>query len=478
MKLEIDIKDRPEMLLDVLPLDEDPQNCSQPKFSLQDMSAEGEQTDIYLKLTLMENNVFRIDFKHSDVSETEQTLKAKLENLADKLINSWREGINPFEEDDEEKAISNFKPYDVRKIRIDTKTFPLRQIKDMIVDGDLDLSPDFQRNFVWEQKRQSQLIESVLLRIPLPVFYFSQDEDGTLHVVDGVQRLTSIYNFMSGKTKLSKLEYLSEVEGLYFPVKGANGEARAADKVLDEKSVRIINQTQILVNIIDSESPSQVKYDVFRRINTGGRPLNHQEIRNCIASTSVRNLLNHMSQSEEFLEATQNKVPVTRMVPEELALRFITFRRFLSSEGGLDNYSLSMEATLNQTVDDLSVSRNLDMSCYLNDFRNAMKNAAYLFGKVAFRKIDLNSAKRRGGNVLNKALFLSWSLVLADFDHDKIRKRFHPDALVEPLRKRIAEDSHYSSSISNGTNDKINIKRAYETAQDIVRQVLNLNKTL
>ena len=126
MKLEIDIKDRPEMLLDVLPLDEDPQNCSQPKFSLQDMSAEGEQTDIYLKLTLMENNVFRIDFKHSDVSETEQTLKAKLENLADKLINSWREGINPFEEDDEEKAISNFKPYDVRKIRIDTKTFPLR----------------------------------------------------------------------------------------------------------------------------------------------------------------------------------------------------------------------------------------------------------------------------------------------------------------------------------------------------------------
>lgn len=475
MKIEIDIKDCPGFLLEVLPMNEEPQNCPQPKFSLQHKSEESNQMDTYLRITLLENNVFRIDFKHPDVSETEQNLKAKLENLADKLINSWREGINPFEEDEDETAISNLKPYDVRRIRIDTKTFPLRQIKDMIVDGDLDLSPDFQRNFVWEQKRQSQLIESVLLRIPLPVFYFSQDEDGTLHVVDGVQRLTSIYNFMSGKTKLSKLEYLSEVEGLYFPVKGADGESRTADKVLDEKSVRIINQTQILVNIIDSQSPSQVKYDVFRRINTGGRPLNHQEIRNCIASTAVRDLLNRMSQSVEFLEATQNKVPVTRMVPEELALRFITFRRFLKSEGGLDNYSLSMEATLNQTVDELSVSRNLNMASFLEDFRNAMKNAAYLFGNVAFRKIDLNTNRRRGGNVLNKALFLSWSLVLADLDHDEIRKCLPQDALVEPLRKRISEDYLYSFCISNGTNDKVNIKRAYETAQDIIRAILNLN---
>lgn len=475
MKLEIDIKDCPGSLLEVFPLDEEPQNCPQPKFSLQYKTEDGEQTEVYLKLTLLENNMFRIDFKNPDVSETEQTLKAKLENLADILINSWREGINPFEEEDDDKAISNLKPYDVRRIRIDTKIFPLRQIMDMIVDGDLDLSPDFQRNFVWEQKRQSQLIESVLLRIPLPVFYFSQDEDGTLHVVDGVQRLTSIYNFMSGKTKLSKLEYLNEVEGLYFPVKGVDGETRAADKVLDDKSVRIINQTQISVNIIDSQSPSQVKYDVFRRINTGGRPLNHQEIRNCIASTTVRHLLTRMSQSDEFLDATQNKVPITRMVPEELALRFITFRRFLKSEGGLDNYSLSMEATLNETVDDLSVSRNIDIDSFLNDFRNAMKNAAYLFGKVAFRKIDLNTAKRRGSNVLNKALFLSWSLVLADFDHEEIRNNLQPNALVEPLRKRISEDPLYSSCISNGTNDKVNIKRAYETAQNIVREVLNRN---
>lgn len=469
MKLCIDLLDTPECQLEVVPFDDEPQNISEPKFHLRTASS---GKDI-LTVQLTCSNQFEILYKDPKVSEAEDSIRAKLEGLSYLLINEWREGNNPFENDEDEVVGNNIQPYDAQKIRIETKTFSLRQIKDMIDDGDLDISPDFQRNFVWEPKLQSQLIESVLLRIPLPVFYFSQDPDGVLHVVDGVQRLTTIHRFMSGKLKLTNLEYLSEYKGFSFPVKGAVPDPAKSQKVLDDPAVRRINQTQISVNIIDPQSPSKVKYDVFRRINTGGRPLNAQEIRNCLASGSVRDMLKSMGESAEFLEATGNKVNVSRMQPEELALRFIAFRRIMASEKGLESYSNKMEPTLNDTVDLLSVSRDADFETYVEDFKRAMRNAAYLFGNEAFRKIRPKSDSRRSANILNKALFLSWSLVLADQDTDYIKSRLEKNALVEPLNIMISENPVYSSSISNGTNDKANIKIAYETAREILERALN-----
>lgn len=469
MKLCIDLFDIPDCQLDVIPFDDEPQNISEPKFHLRSSSL---KKDI-LTIQLTRDNQFEILNQEPVVSEQNESIRAKLEGLAYLLVNEWREGNNPFENDDDEVVGNSIQPYDAQKIRIETKTFSLRQIKDMIDDGDLDISPDFQRNFVWEPKRQSQLIESVLLRIPLPVFYFSQDQDGVLHVVDGVQRLTSIHRFMTGKSKLSKLEYLTEYEGYSFPLKDMPSDSRQSQKVLDETAVRRINQTKISVNIIDPQSPSKVKYDVFRRINTGGRPLNAQEIRNCLASQALRDTLKKMGESTEFLEATGNKVQVSRMQPEELALRFIAFRRIMESKDGLESYSNKMEPTLNDTVESLSVSRDSDLEVYVKDFKRAMRNASYLFGNSAFRKIRRPAESRRSTNILNKALFLSWSLVLADMDTDTIRNRLERNALVEPLERRISEDAKYSSSISNGTNDKAQIKKAYETAKEIINSVLN-----
>jgi len=101
---------------------------------------------------------------------------------------------------------SHDRPYDPAAIRVDPKTFSLRQIIDMIDDGDLDLAPDFQRNQVWKEKAKSRLIESILLRIPLPAFYFSADGDGRLRVVDGLQRLSTVHSFVRGApTKKARL---------------------------------------------------------------------------------------------------------------------------------------------------------------------------------------------------------------------------------------------------------------------------------
>src|SRR5436190_1452341 len=99
-------------------------------------------------------------------------------------------------------------PYDPKQIRVDPKVFSVRQIIDMIEENELDLAPDFQRLRVWRPRQKSLLIESLLLRIPLPAFYFSADNEGRLQVVDGVQRLSTIQEFVTGGMRLENLEYL------------------------------------------------------------------------------------------------------------------------------------------------------------------------------------------------------------------------------------------------------------------------------
>jgi hypothetical protein len=202
-------------------------------------------------------------------------------------------------------------PWDPDLIRVHTKHFSLRQIVDMIQDGDIDLAPDFQRLYVWHNWQKSSLLESILLGIPLPSFYFNEQEDGTMQVVDGLQRLTTIYDFARGKDKptLGAVNYLKEVEGLSFEQLGATFRRR-------------MNNTQLVVHVIDPQTPSRVKFDIFRRINTGGSPLSSQEIRHCMSLTRSRSFLYRLAQSDSFEQATGGSLKNhIRMGDREAVLR-------------------------------------------------------------------------------------------------------------------------------------------------------------
>ena len=167
-------------------------------------------------------------------------------------------------------------PYDADKIRVNSNVFSVFQTKRLIDRGMLDLMPAFQRKEVWDDRRKSLLIESLMLRIPIPAFYFDEDNNGRKTVIDGLQRLSAISGYMNGEFTLSGLQYLQEeCGGLLFDE-------------LQQKYQTRIEDAQLTVNILDSRSPKNVKFDIFRRVNTGGIPLNAQEIRNVMASDSTR----------------------------------------------------------------------------------------------------------------------------------------------------------------------------------------------
>jgi hypothetical protein len=172
------------------------------------------------------------------------------------------------------------KPWDPKYIRITTKNFSIREIYSQISEDELDLAPDFQRSFVWNLRQQTRLIESILLGIPLPAFYFNQDISGAHQVIDGVQRLTTVRLFMSDLLVLaaSHLEYLSSLGGLRY-------------STLDAAVRRRFSGTQIVAHVIEPQTPDEVKYDIFNRVNTGGSPLTAQEIRHCMSKQRSRAFL-------------------------------------------------------------------------------------------------------------------------------------------------------------------------------------------
>ena len=252
-----------------------------------------------------------------DVVEKPDLLNEKLDSLALKVADENQTDID----ENEFLEVQEITPYNPDDIRVHQKQFSIKFIEEMIENGDIDFTPDFQRNFVWNSIQKSKLIESLLLRIPLPIFYFAEDKEGRLTIVDGLQRLTTIKEFMNNEFSLNHLEYLDDgVKGRYYK---SNPEKKQLG--IDAKYYRWFNMSQFAVNVIDPSSPYKVKYDIFRRINTGGKPLNNQEIRNCLSSKKLRTLLLEMSALEEFKEATNGSVRGTRMADREIALRFISF---------------------------------------------------------------------------------------------------------------------------------------------------------
>jgi hypothetical protein len=226
---------------------------------------------------------------------------------------------------DEKDSISDLSitnPFSTKDIKITHATIALSSLLKRLEYNEIDLNPDFQRHAnLWTRGKMSRLIESVLLKLPLPVFYFDVSNPDKWIVVDGLQRLSTLKKFVVDKElKLYDLEFLKDLEGKKYDD-------------LDRSLKRVIDETQIITYQIEAQTPKEVRYSIFNRINTGGLSLNAQEIRQA---------LNQKGKGVLFLENVANNkkfkkivgISSQRMSDRELVLRFMAFKltRFQNSK--------------------------------------------------------------------------------------------------------------------------------------------------
>ncbi|MEY8742380.1 DUF262 domain-containing protein [Bacillales bacterium AN1005] len=358
-----------------------------------------------------------------------------------------------------EDEVTSELPFDAEKIRIEQRMLSLKYMKELIDLDLLNLYPDFQRNKVWkETKRKSLLIESLMLRIPIPAFYFYEDEDSVLHVIDGLQRLTTINEFLNNEFRLKGLQYLQDsCDGKLF-------------KEIDAKFVSRIYMTQLAVNVIDARTPSQVKYDLFRRINTGGVSLNAQEIRNSIAKPRIRKFLKRLAHSPEFISATVGGINDTRMAAQELVLRFIAFyMAYNHHTKELDYNKSDLELFLDRAFEQLNGLNETKLNELEEAFIRAMKNAETIFGEFAFRKYKLTELKdepvRR--KLINKSLFTSWSVILSKPELEIEPRKEESLNAVHKLAKLIESKEDYSNALTIGTNAAIRVQINFSNTSEL-----------
>lgn len=370
----------------------------------------------------------------------------------DKEIKEQLYGIELDDENSMEDADDY--PYNSEEIRIDQKMFSLYQVCKWIDHGKLILRPEFQRNFVWNQNKQSLLIESLMLKIPIPAFYFDEDETGCRTVIDGMQRLTTIHRYLKGEFKLRGLQYLRECENKTF-------------EELDWKYHSRIEDTQLAVNILDARCPEMVKFDVFRRINTGGVALNAQEVRNIMAKKHTRQLLQKMVDNQAFQKATHGKVNDARMGAQELCLRFITFYQLYDEQKGDFREFYEMTHLLDQMMLRLNKMNMDEMEMIYSKFQSSMEKCYALFGDWSFYKTDARVA-------VNRALFTSFSVLLARTEDLQLEWLYeHQNRAIHLLREMLNNNPGYYNAVTSSTSSRGHMITQFAAAELLLEELMN-----
>lgn len=346
-------------------------------------------------------------------------------------------------------------PFDPTQIRVETRVMTIDLLLARIREQEIDLAPDFQREAgIWKDAAKSRLIESVLIRIPLPAFYMDATDDDKWVVVDGLQRITALKRFIVEKTlKLRGLEFLLPIEG------------RSYDE-LPRNFQRRILETQITVYLIARGTPPEVKFNIFKRINTGGLPLSAQEIRHALNQGPVTKLLVQLADDPAFRKATAGSVPGARMADREFALRFLAFTLVPYTEYTRPD----LDAFLSNTMQRINAMDEQEIQQLATTFTRAMEWAAKIFENDAFRK---RYKPKAGRALINKPLFESWSINLSQCSDEQLKQLYNKRATVRRKFMDLLNNDHdFDKAISQGTGDVGKVQLRFSRIRQLIEEVL------
>lgn len=327
---------------------------------------------------------------------------------------------------DEQAEVEDDTPLDIpvenRRVKTEKQDLPVETLHGWVQRGKINLQPEFQRNYVWDRVKASRLIESLLLDIPIPVFYVAEEPNKTYAVVDGQQRLTTICAFLNGKYpdgsdfKLSSLQVLTELNGKFF-------------KDLNQQQQETILGAILRVIIITRDSDEQVKFEVFERLNLGAVKLNDQELRNCIYYGAYNDLLRSLAQNSHLLKIMGSKTPQKRMTDRQLILRFFAMWRntHLKYKAPIKQFlNREMEAHRNPGEKGIAEMRDV--------FERSIEMAYSVFGPNAFRRYNVGRPNKPDGHWEQKKLNVAlWDTVLYSFS-------FYEKQQIIPIADRVREE--------------------------------------
>lgn len=323
----------------------------------------------------------------------------------------------------------------------------VREIVSMFDEGEL-IKPSMQRNYVWTKKEASRFIESILMGLPVPSIFLAKDKDGRMLIVDGYQRITTLSLFLSGKFVDGKDFKL--INSLIINERWRN----RSISTLDEESIRRFKTYTLHAIIFENKSniENTAMYQIFERINTGGRILKPQEIRNCVYHGELNNFLSELNSDLRWRKIISMPEPDSRMRDIELILRFLVLTSDLEINSGLIGKSLNSYMAKN---------RNFEIDAkdkLFNRFDTTLSCLNTIFDH--FENINMNT---RLGHLLKNPLLIETimvstykKLLIANFDMDQ-------NVFIQRVNELVL-DEQYNDSIRARTSDieliKLRIKRA------------------
>ncbi|MBX2923041.1 MAG: DUF262 domain-containing protein [Chitinophagaceae bacterium] len=346
------------------------------------------------------------------------------------------------EEDDSKGSIypANYtnEELDIKEAHMQVVTLLRRKEQDKIV------IPPFQRNQVWKLQQKSRFIESLILNIPIPPFYISQDLEGKMIIVDGLQRSSAIFDFLNGDYALAGLEALPLLKGKFYSDLPSELQARIEDR-------------ELLLYVLKPSVPMSIVYDIFNRINSNGTPLTRQEIRNCIYIGNATSLLAELSETIEFRQAIDNGIPSLRMKDREAILRFFAF----SNRNAIDEYKGDLDDFLGKTMRRINRMSNLEIEDLKRRFLRVMNLTFAFFGSNNFRLPIENSRGR-----INIAL-LECISVFFDKKSD-LELSNNKQNIINQYYDRLLKDNEFRESIRISTGSPTNVKTRFNKTFEIL----------
>lgn len=349
------------------------------------------------------------------------------------------------------------KPFNPNEIDVYISTVNLGSLIDQLENDEIDLQPDFQRvTDVWDNVKKSRLIESILLGLPLPSFYFSEDPvSQKLSIIDGLQRICAIRDFVLEKEnplKLEGLQFLKNFEGFTF-------------SQLARPEVKRIKSLKITMNTLRKGTPLDVKYIIFQRVNTAGVPLTPQEMRHALNQGPAAIFIKELADMESFKKATNYSVESKRMQDRDFVNRFIAFYI------GYQDYMGDLDMFLNDKMGELNKMTSEQRDDIRVSFDKAMKCCYEIFKNDAFRKKYSVTDKRKP---ISKSVYDTLSVNIAWLsDEEQLMLLKNAEAFKTGMI-RLFNDERFNFSISTGTGQKYNVDLRFTMVKSLIKEIISL----